>query len=186
MDPARFRGLVEAFLAALRVDTPRLRCYDETGFETRTSTIVESRDQAVGIFGKLDLRIAEAWDIARPVYAARFTLSKLLEAIPGEMEYREPSRFPASRRDMAFLVDDAIPEVRVVEAIRELGGALLVDAVLFDRFTGRPLPEGKVSVAYALAWQAADRTLSDDDVRTGEQRIVEGLRERFGAQLRDR
>lgn len=186
MDHARFRGLVETFLAAVRVDAPRLRCYDETGFEARTSTIIESRGRRIGVFGRLDPRIAGAWDIARAVYVARFTLSELLEAVRGEVEYREPSRFPASRRDMAFLVDGTIPEARVAEAIRELGGALLVDAVLFDRFTGKPLPEGKVSLAYALAWQAADRTLSDEDVRVAEGRVVEGLQERFGAQLRDR
>lgn len=190
MDYPRFKGLVEAWLQALRVDTPRTRCYDETDFEPRTSAIVEALDRAgqarvVGRFGQLASGTTRAWGIDRPVFAARFDLAALMECIPAVAVYREASRFPASTRDLAFLLDDSVAEAEVAELIRTTGGPLLKRAVLFDRYTGKPLPEGRVSLAYALTWQAEDRTLADEEVRKLETRVVDRLRESLNAVLRD-
>lgn len=190
MDPARFKGLLEAFLDVLRVDTPRVGCYDETDFEPRTSGLLEARDGAgqfrsIGRFGRIRVDVAEAWGIDSGLLAAVFDLDGLLACVPAVLVYREPSRYPASTRDMAFLVGVEVPEARVADALRKSGGEWLRQLTLFDRYLGPPLPEGTVSLAYALTWQADDRTLSDDDVRAGEERIVAALRTEFGAVLRD-
>lgn len=185
MDLPRFRGLVEGFLSLLRVDTPEVRCYPESDFETRSSAVVMSCGQRLGAFGFIPRDVLAAWDINRPVLAARFDLSALLTAMPRLLRFREPSRFPASRRDLAFLVDAGVPEAEIAAEIRKRGGALVRQAVLFDRFEGPPLPAGRVSLAYALTCQADDRTLSDDEVRAVEKSIVQGLESRFGAELRD-
>jgi phenylalanyl-tRNA synthetase beta chain len=186
MDHARFRGLVEAFLVLLRVDTPRVRCYDENGFEEGTSLIIESQGKRVGIFGQIASKICESWDIPRPVLAARFSVSDLFDAAVREITYRESSRFPASKRDLAFLVDEDVAEATVEDLIRKLGGELLRGVALFDRFCGPPLPEGKISLGFTLTWQADDRTLSVDEVRSSESRVVSGLERELKAQLRDK
>jgi phenylalanyl-tRNA synthetase beta chain len=184
MDYARFKGVIEAFLDVLRVDTPEMRCYDVTDFQADTSAIIESRGKRLGVLGLLAPEISEAFEISRPVLAARFTLTDLLGAVPSDRRYVEPSRYPDSRRDLAFLVDDSIPEATVRALIRKFGGELLVETTLFDRFTGGALPPGKVNLAYALRFQAGDRTLSDEEVRSAERRIVHGLDQELGATLR--
>lgn len=190
MDYARFKGLVEAWLETLRVDTPETRCYDETDFEPRTSAIIEARDREgrsrlIGRLGQLAEERCRLWDIDRPVFVARFDFTALLECIPAVAVYREASRFPASTRDLAFLLEDRVAEADVVALIRATGGPLLKRATLFDRYTGKPLPEGHVSLGYALTWLAEDRTLADEEVRKLEARVVERLRDEFGAVLRD-
>jgi phenylalanyl-tRNA synthetase beta chain len=185
MDEFRFKGVVEAVLERLRVDTPEVRCYDVNGLDNVTSAIVLAQGVKVGELGRLHPDLEAACDTGGPVYLARFFVEPLLAAVPERPVYRPASRFPASRRDLAFLVDRSIPEAEVAGAIRRLGGDLVRSVVLFDRFVGPPLPEGKVSLAYSLTVQSNDRTLSDEDIRGIEKRIAEGLAAERGAELRD-
>ncbi len=189
MDFGRFKGVVETLLDVLRVDTPKTRCYDENGFEPKTSVVVESRGRRIGAFGRVAMDVCKAMDISRPVFMARFILDTLIRSQRGVVEFREPSRFPASKRDLAFFVDGSVPESRVAELMKKLGGELLTEFTLFDRYTGapgRPLPDGRVSLAYSLTWQSREGTLSDEQVRTAERRVIEGLEKELGAVLRDR
>ncbi|MDZ4805668.1 MAG: phenylalanine--tRNA ligase subunit beta [Candidatus Eisenbacteria bacterium] len=185
MDELRFKGHVEAFLLRLRVDTPQWRCYDATGLIKGTSAIVESGKTRVGEVGTLDSAISTGFDIQRPIFMARFDVGALLQSLTEIVRFREASRFPASRRDLAFLIDESVAEASVHALIRSLGGALVTEIVLFDRYVGTPLPAGKVSLAYALRFQAEDRTLSDEDLRAAVGRIASGLSEQLSAELRD-
>jgi len=94
------------------------------------------------------------------------------------------SRFPAVTQDLALIVDEVVPAARVYELIRQTGGELLRQAVLFDVYRGEQIPAGKVSLAYALTYQATDRTLTDEEVARVQQRIVRRLEEKVGASLR--
>jgi phenylalanyl-tRNA synthetase beta chain len=55
---------------------------------------------------------------------------------------------------------------------------------IFDRYEGRGIPEGRVSLAFRLVFQRADRTLTDAEVNRVMDRIVASLATRFGAELR--
>jgi len=85
---------------------------------------------------------------------------------------------------IAVVVDDAVSAADLAGAIRAAGGALLADARLFDVYRGGQLPPGKKSVAFSLAFQAADRTLTDAEVADAKARIVETVSRRLGARLR--
>jgi phenylalanyl-tRNA synthetase beta chain len=98
--------------------------------------------------------------------------------------YREVSRFPPVRRDVAFVVDREAAAGSLGAALVQAGGDLLDRAVLFDVFEGPPLPPGKKSVAFALDLRAADRTLTDDEADRVVAAIADRLRDGFGAELR--
>ena len=66
----------------------------------------------------------------------------------------------------------------------ESGGELLRSAVLFDVYTGEPIPPGKKNLTYSLTYQAQDRTLTDAEANALQERIVRTLYEKFGAVLR--
>src|SRR5690606_19187415 len=91
-------------------------------------------------------------------------LETLLALPHGDKPYRPVSRFPSSDIDLAFEVAETCPAADVEAALRRGGGDLLVSLQLFDVYRGAPLPEGTRSLAYALRFQAPDRTLTDDDV----------------------
>jgi phenylalanyl-tRNA synthetase beta chain len=88
------------------------------------------------------------------------------------------------RRDLAVLLDRDQPAGEILEAIRKQAGALLASAEVFDRYEGRGVPEGKVSLAFRLVFQRADRTLTDAEVNKTTDRVVQMLAHRFGGELR--
>jgi phenylalanyl-tRNA synthetase beta chain len=72
----------------------------------------------------------------------------------------------------------------VLSVIRTAGGDLLADARVFDVYRGAQVGEGRTSLALALEFRAADRTLSDEDVAPLRDRIVDALKQELGGELR--
>jgi phenylalanyl-tRNA synthetase beta chain len=88
------------------------------------------------------------------------------------------------RRDLAVLLPRDAAAARVLEAIRATAGPHLVEAGIFDRYEGRGVPEGRVSVAFRLVFQRPDRTLTDAEVSRAIERVVGMLADRFHGELR--
>jgi phenylalanyl-tRNA synthetase beta chain len=101
-------------------------------------------------------------------------------------QVREPSRFPSVERDLAVLLAADVAAGEVAEAMRETGGASLESVAIFDRFAGPGVPEGKVSVAFRLLFQRADRTLTEAEVGEATERVIAMLARRFAGELRER
>lgn len=98
--------------------------------------------------------------------------------------FRELSRFPEVRRDLALLVDKDIPADAVLTVIREAAGDCLTDLRLFDVYHGKGIDPQRKSLAVGLTWQHPSRTLNDDEVNTTTQNILTSLEQRFNATLR--
>ena len=86
--------------------------------------------------------------------------------------------------DLAIVLDEDIPAERVEAVIRKAGGRLLVDIQLFDLYRGEQIGMGKKSLAFALVYQAPDRTLRDADVAKLREKVITKLDEDLGAKLR--
>jgi phenylalanyl-tRNA synthetase beta chain len=93
-------------------------------------------------------------------------------------------RFPPVLEDIALVLDEKVSASQLMEVIRTAGGALLGGVRLFDVYRGRQIPPGKKSLAFSLAFQAQDRTLTDAEVEREKRRILDAARERLGARLR--
>jgi phenylalanyl-tRNA synthetase beta chain len=93
-------------------------------------------------------------------------------------------RFPAALRDIALVVEESVPAERVVREIRAAGGDLLRDVRLFDLYRGESIPAGTKSLAYALTYQAEDRTLTDKEVDRAHKKIADRLKHVLKAQIR--
>ncbi|EGQ8091959.1 phenylalanine--tRNA ligase subunit beta [Vibrio vulnificus] len=95
------------------------------------------------------------------------------------------SKFPANRRDIAVVVDEAVASGDIVNACLEVGGEFLKATKLFDVYVGKGVEEGKKSLAIALTLQSNERTLEDADIAGAVDAIVAHVSEKFGASLRD-
>jgi phenylalanyl-tRNA synthetase beta chain len=93
-------------------------------------------------------------------------------------------RFPAVLRDIALVVEAGMSAEAVRALIREVGGTLLEEAALFDVYTGDRVPSGRKSLAFALEYRAADKTLTDAEVNQAHEKIVREVQARLGASLR--
>jgi phenylalanyl-tRNA synthetase beta chain len=72
----------------------------------------------------------------------------------------------------------------VIAAIRRLAGGALTSVHVFDRYEGKGVPEGKLSLAFRLVFQRTDRTLTEEEVAKATERVVAALRNDFGGELR--
>jgi len=87
---------------------------------------------------------------------------------------------------VAVVVPVSMEAADVRSVVLEVGQPLVEDAVLFDVYTGAPLPEGQKNLAFALSYRSAERTLRDEEVQEAHRRIVEEVQRRLGGQLRGR
>jgi phenylalanyl-tRNA synthetase beta chain len=118
------------------------------------------------------------------VAAAELDLELLLGQVPASWFVAPVSLYPAVLQDLAVVVGEEVPAAAVQDMIVEAGGFLLKDVELFDVYRGDPVPEGKKSLAYALTFQAPDKTLRDEVASHQVQRIVRRLEKDLGAELR--
>jgi phenylalanyl-tRNA synthetase beta chain len=93
------------------------------------------------------------------------------------------STMPVATEDIALVVDRDVPASTQADALRHAGGELLESVHLFDRYEGSQVEEGKVSLAFALAFRAPDRTLTGEELATLRAERVSAA-ERVGARLR--
>ena len=97
---------------------------------------------------------------------------------------RLPLAFPPMHEDIALVVDESLPAARVEGLIRQTGGKMLADVRLFDVYRDEKLGSGKKSLAYALTYQAPDRTLTDKEAAKIRNKIVKRLAYEVKAELR--
>jgi phenylalanyl-tRNA synthetase beta chain len=111
-------------------------------------------------------------------------LDELQEKLPGVARYEDVITYPAVKQDLAFIVDEHVPAGDLVDVAREAAGPELRELRVFDVYRGEQIGDGKKSIAFSVAFQSPDRTLSDEDAATLRGRIVEALASRFSAELR--
>ena len=87
-------------------------------------------------------------------------------------------------RDISILVDDILSAETVRDTIRAASPATLVDVREFDRYQGKEIPEGKVSLALRLTFQSPTRTLTDAEVHAAMDAVVAALGKQLGATQR--
>jgi phenylalanyl-tRNA synthetase beta chain len=174
------KGVVEALLAAARVDAPEFRAAAEPFLHPGRAAAV-----ADGFVGELHPEVAEAFGLEGTVAVFELGVDGLRGPPREEVLYRDVTSFPPLRQDIAVIVDEDVPAGRVVEVVRSSGGAELAGVDVFDVYRGPPVPEGRKSVALHLVFQSSDRTLTDAEGDAARGRIVAALASELGGELRE-
>ena len=129
-----------------------------------------------GAIGELHPRVRAAFDLpAMPGVVMELDVDALLAPWGAAHEMTDISTQPAVYEDLAVIVDEEVDAAQVAALIRQTGGKLLTDVRLFDVYRGGKVPAGKKSLAYALSFQAADRTLTDEETAKLRGKIVSRL-----------
>jgi phenylalanyl-tRNA synthetase beta chain len=187
MDFYDLKGVLEVLLTGWHIDDVVYEpAVHPTFYPGRVAEIRAGGDTVIGIAGQVHPLVAQRFEMGEeiPMLAAELDLDALLGTVPMEYEIEAVPQYPAVYQDIAVVVDRDVPGARVEELIRQAGGELLANVQLFDLYRGEQLPSGKKSLAYALAFQAADRTLTDEEANRLRQKIVRRLEREIGAQLR--
>jgi phenylalanyl-tRNA synthetase beta chain len=172
-DFARAKGVVEALYEALKAE-PRFERGEHPLFHPG-----KTARTSAGVLGELNPRVlAGEWG------ALELDLESLFAESREPVTYDDVITYPAVRQDLAFVVPEEIEAGELVDAAREAAGPELREVEIFDVYRGEQAGEGKKSIAFSVAFQSPERTLSDEDAAALRQKIAEALAERFGAVLR--
>jgi phenylalanyl-tRNA synthetase beta chain len=184
------KGIIEELLTAMGIKCYEFRpANDDPSFHPgRTARLyVKGKDNELkyaAILGEIHPEVAEKMECPQRTYVAMADVSVLIEASDTSRQYKQLPKFPAITRDIAVVVKDDIFVAQLIDAIRQKGGEFLEAVELFDVYKGAQVPEGMKSIAFALSFRAADRTLKDEEVNVAMERIIKNLNRSFEAQLR--
>jgi phenylalanyl-tRNA synthetase beta chain len=138
----------------------------------------------VGHAGEVHPRVVTALELPPRTCAAEVDLDAMIAAVPDVVRAAPLSTHPVALRDVALVVDAAVPAAQVEDALRAGGGDLVEEVRLFDEYRGSQLEPGRRSLAYHLVLRAPDRTLTGDEVDTARDAAVAEAAARTGATLR--
>ena len=171
------KGVVE-HLAAVSLVTLTFEEADVPYLVKGRSATIAANGQTIGVFGLLDAGVGERRDLPSgdEVYVGEINLDALTAAAPADtLRATSLPRYPWVVRDISILLEDSLSAETVRGTIRSAAPVTLRDVREFDRYQGKGIPDGKVSLSFRLTFQSPERTLTDEEVQSGMQHIIDAL-----------
>ena len=142
--------------------------------------------EELGIMGEIHPDVAEKYGMkGERIYCCEIMCGALQRKANTEIVYTPLPKFPSTARDIALLVDEDMEVGRIEAVIREYGGRILEDVRLFDVYRGQQVDEGKKSVAFNLIYRDKDKTLTDEEVTEVHSGVLDALKDKLNAVLRE-
>jgi len=146
------------------------------------SVIINGR--ACGFVGYVHPQAAENFEAPGMTVMLLLEIQALINASTQKRSFTSLPKFPGISRDIAIILDAAIPVGSIEKIIKKKDGKFIESYALFDVYTGAQIGESKKSVAYNLVFRSPERTLTDSDIQSAYTDIVKTLEKELGAQLR--
>lgn len=179
------KGVLESVLDELHTEGIRLLPLEQDHpVLMRNTVVVMARGKAIGHAGEVAPALLKRFDIGQPVFLMSLSLTALKALKTKVAAYSPVSPYPTVKRDLAFVVDKSVAAGQVESIIAKNGGATLHALQVFDVFEGGSLGDDKKSLAFALEFNAPDKTLLDSDVDAQISSIVKAVEKSTGGVLR--
>ncbi|MBI5647959.1 MAG: phenylalanine--tRNA ligase subunit beta [Ignavibacteriae bacterium] len=178
------KGLVTSFLARIHIDIGDDICYDRSESLTDSFLPIDFNGAIIGRMMEVPQNFRSMFSIERPVFYAEFEAEALRSHMYRDRKYAAPSRFPAVKRDLAFLLPVKTRAADILVLVKEVTTAHLVHAEVIDVFTHESFGQGNKSLALSLQFQAEGKTLVDADIAPEMDAIVSAVEKTFSAKLR--
>jgi phenylalanyl-tRNA synthetase beta chain len=137
----------------------------------------------VGFVGLLHPKLQKKMDFKLPVFVAELEWDFLTQTtLP---VFKEISKYPSIRRDLAIVLDLNIPASDIIRACHEVLGKILVETSIFDIYMGKNMDPGKKSIALSLVLQEVSHTLVEDEINQAIEKVLAVLDHKFKAKLRE-
>ncbi len=174
------KGLVEAVAGALRVGVTVDAASLPSHLVRGRAASVSVDGYAIGSLGMLAPAIVASAGLspAEDVYVAELDLDALAASRPAAPLTVNPlPRYPSIARDISIVIDETLPAETVRGTIRAVAPETLESVREFDRYQGKGVPEGRVSLSWRLTFRSLERTLTDAEVETAMKTILDALKD---------
>ncbi len=176
------KGAAETLLDGLLVPDVTFVPEGLPGYLCAGARVFSGRHE-LGVLGQLQPEIGDKLNLEGDLYVFNLDFAALCRTAATPLFTPLP-RYPAVYRDIALVLLESVPAAQVSETLYQYGRPWLVEARLFDVYSGDPVPAGKRSLAFRLSYRDPERTLTDDLVNAHHQALVTALEKDLGAELR--
>lgn len=176
------KGELQMFMSKLNIESNELIYYyaeDEKG----CFDLYSGKDKIGRVF-VFDKQTHEGFESENKVLIAELYAESLFEKSVREKRYKDISKFPNAKRDLALLLSKDVNYEKVLRVINESGGSYLKKVELFDVFEDRKLGDGIKSMAFSLELGSQEKTLTDEEVNKVISKIIRNLENKLGVKLR--
>lgn len=177
------KGVADRLFSYLGMKAVVYKAAQHQGLHPGRTADIYVGDTLLGRIGQLHPELQQAREL-EDTYVLEVELAPVYASCDFTIAYTSAPKYPASTRDIAVVVDTDVPVADLASTITETAGSLLESTELFDVYTGERLGAGKKSVALSLVYRHKERTLTDEEVSTLHQQVVDALEQRHGGQLR--
>jgi phenylalanyl-tRNA synthetase beta chain len=177
------KGVTEAILTLSGLDRLDQETGGRPGFLTASVTYAH-QGQQIAQAGQVDRKVADRFGIKQAVFFVDVDWQAVSDRYNQAIRYAEVTRFPAVQRDLALVMDEAIPYDRIRSVAFQGKLRKLQSVQLFDVFRSEKIGAGKKSVALALTFQDEEKTLTDKEIDTMMQQLTGAFASELGAEIR--
>lgn len=173
------KGIVENLIHYLGLDN-RVKYISDNSYNFMHPGITASLNidgEKVGFFGKLNPIITK-----KDIYVCEINLEKLMNKKSGKVKYIEPNKFPAIKRDVAFIVDNNVNSSDIVKDIYSLDKKRITECIVFDEYK----MDNKKSLAFNLKFEDDTKTLTEEEGTLIFKNIIDSICKKYDAILRDK
>ncbi|MBI4549117.1 MAG: phenylalanine--tRNA ligase subunit beta, partial [Ignavibacteriae bacterium] len=178
------KGELQTLFMKFSLDKFKFIPYSNTKALTELGLQVEINGEYAGFLGSIRRELLRQYEIEQDVFVTELVVETITRNIKEGSTFKALPRYPAVRRDVAFVVDEALLVEVIEQEIRSVSGTLLTDLKLFDVYKGDQIGLGKKSCAFSLEFRSDERTLSDDEVNMSIQNIIDRITIKFDATIR--
>lgn len=138
-----------------------------------------------GVFGEVHPNVLKNFDMKKRAFVGELLVERLLDfAIPNYI-YKELPKYPATKRDLAFILDEDVDSYSIEKIVKKNAKDLLEKYEVFDVYTGEGIDDGMKSLAFSVIFRANDRTLKDEEVNEIIEKIIEDITKDLSGKLRE-
>ena len=180
------KGVLESLFEELKIKEYSFVPSSEPFLNKGQASDVHITDSPAGYIGVLAPDIIERLDLKKKIEVVLFelNLNPILSSIPDSIQYSPIPKYPSVERDIAIVVDEAIPASEITEVIKAFPSELIEEVSIFDYYKGGNIPSGKKSIAFSILYRSKERTLTDEEVEKLHSSLVEHIIRKTGGELR--
>jgi phenylalanyl-tRNA synthetase beta chain len=179
------KGILMTLFEGLHLPVVRIEPDEHAAFHPGKCAQAVLNEQKLGVFGEIHPLVKAGLEVNESaLLAADLDVEAMIACIPERYDFEPLPVYPPVLEDLAIVVEDQLPAARVEQTIQKAGGEIVTAMQLFDVYRGEAIGQGKKSLAYAITYQAPDRTLTDNEVAMVRQQIIQSLKEEINASIR--
>ncbi|MBP3384225.1 MAG: phenylalanine--tRNA ligase subunit beta [Firmicutes bacterium] len=192
------KGIVEELLTILGIEDYKFTAESEYGVyhpgrcarisikSTKDLLVWGHEVDEIGIMGEVHPDVAENYGMdGVRIYCCEIMFDTVVRHANTDIVYKPLPKYPSTSRDIALLVEEDVQVGDIIDVIKAEDDTILEDVQLFDVYRGKQVEEGKKSVAFTLTYRHKDKTLTDEDVAEVHNKVLDALKEKINAVLRE-